>query len=296
MSIAELAQTGLKPGINLRRAYVVDPPFDHFPAGTPGDSSRGLPSGELSRGLASGDDRRDPFPGELAPDLSLEEPRPNFSPADLRPDPSPGVSPGLSPGLSPRTSGPSPRTSGLSPRLTSGLRSGFSRGLGAAEPEADFDPPALEPAPTRLGAAPLTLATRQQPSTTVPARRLPLPSTPTEAEAAVHHFANSCVEVVNGYRPAAHLQKLAQPREAPTVIAQALIAAQRVAADRQDAHQSPRRRPPSPVALVHMTTCEPHPSAIEAAVVLVSPERTWALAFRLEHITNRWLATTMRLV
>ncbi|GAA2527804.1 hypothetical protein Ahu01nite_088000 [Winogradskya humida] len=102
--------------------------------------------------------------------------------------------------------------------------------------------------------------------------------------------------MVNGYRPAAHLQKLAQPREAPTVIAQALIAAQRVAADRQDAYQSQRRRPPSPVAMVHMATCEPHPSAIEAAVVLVAPERTWALAFRLEHISNRWLATTMRLV
>ena len=119
-----------------------------------------------------------------------------------------------------------------------------------------------------------------------------------EARLAVRRFVQMCVEVLNGYRPPAHLRRLARPADAAGVVAQGMAGAQRVASLRR-AIQAPGRRPlrrPPPVAVLRLRVCEPRPGAAEAAVTLVTGERTWAMAFRLELHHQVWSATTMRLI
>jgi hypothetical protein len=122
--------------------------------------------------------------------------------------------------------------------------------------------------------------------------------TSTDAKAAVHRFVRLCVEVLNGYRPAAHLRRFSLPAEAAGIVTQGLAAAQRVASLRKAAQAAGRRPPrrPSPAAVVRLRLCEPRPGAVEAAVALVTGDRTWALALRLELHQDTWSATALRLI
>jgi len=125
----------------------------------------------------------------------------------------------------------------------------------------------------------------------------PVTGASAEARAAVHRFVRLCVEVLNGYRPAAHLRRVSLPGEAAGIVAQGLAAAQRVASLRRAA-TGPGHRPrrPSPAAVVRLRLCEPRPGAVEAAVAVVTGERTWALALRLELHQEGWSATALRLI
>jgi uncharacterized protein DUF6459 len=119
-----------------------------------------------------------------------------------------------------------------------------------------------------------------------------------EARLAVRRFVQMCVEVLNGYRPPAHLRRLARPADAAGVVAQGVAGAQRVAALRkavQTAGRRPSRRPP-PVAVLRLRLCEPRPGAVEAAVALITGERTWAMALRMELHQQIWSATALRLI
>ena len=118
-----------------------------------------------------------------------------------------------------------------------------------------------------------------------------------DAKLAVRRFVQMCVEVLNGYRPAAHLRRLALPKEAAGVVAQAVAGTGRVAELRQDGRLGHRReRRPTPVGVIRLRLCEPRSGAVEAAVLLVTGERTWAMALRLELHQENWCATTLRLV
>lgn len=117
-----------------------------------------------------------------------------------------------------------------------------------------------------------------------------------DARLAVRRFISSCVEVLNGYRPAAHLRKLAQPKEAAAVVAHGVTAAHRVAEARRKSGAPARPRRPAPVAVIKVSLCEPRPGAVEAAAVLMIGDRTWAMALRLELHDDAWLATVMRLL
>ena len=122
--------------------------------------------------------------------------------------------------------------------------------------------------------------------------------TSADARLAVRHFLNLCVEVLNGYRPPAHLRRVSRPCEAAGVVAQGIAGAQRVAALRSTS-QLPGRRParrPPPVAVVRLLLCQPRPGAVEAAVALVTGERTWAMALRMECHQECWSATALRLI
>ncbi|OJF16095.1 hypothetical protein BG844_01115 [Couchioplanes caeruleus subsp. caeruleus] len=162
-------------------------------------------------------------------------------------------------------------------------------------------------------------------ATPTPSRQSP-PARPTaasgvsaDAKLAVRRFVHSCVEVLNGYRPATHLRRLAQPREAAAVVAQGVAAAHKVAQTRRrrlEPHPPGRfrARRPVPVAVVRSSLCEPRPGAVEAAAVLVVDDRTLAMAFRLEQRLpgsaaplprpgapcpaddQAWLATVLRLI
>jgi hypothetical protein len=117
----------------------------------------------------------------------------------------------------------------------------------------------------------------------------------TDAKIAVHRFVRHCVEVLNGYRPAGHLRRLALPAEAATIVAQGLAGARRVASLRGAA---PGRRVPrrSPAAVMRLRVCQPSHEAVEAAAALVTTHRTWALALRLELHCEIWSATALRLI
>ena len=131
-----------------------------------------------------------------------------------------------------------------------------------------------------------------------PAHRSVVAGASADARLAVRRFVQLCLEVLNGYRPPAHLRRLALPGEAAGVVAQGVVGAQRVAALRKAA-QPPGRRPPRrppPVAVLRLRLCEPRPGAVEAAVALVMEERTWAMAFRMELHHQSWSATTLRLI
>ena len=139
-----------------------------------------------------------------------------------------------------------------------------------------------------------------EPATPVrpPAPRPVVAGPSADARLAVRHFVRACVEVLNGYRPAAHLRRLSVPGEAAGVVAQGLAGAQRIAALRL-ARQPPGRRPSRrlpPVAAVTSLLCEPRPGAVEAAVTLVTGDRTWAMALRLECHHGTWSATALRLI
>jgi hypothetical protein len=118
-----------------------------------------------------------------------------------------------------------------------------------------------------------------------------------DAKLAVRRFVHLCVEVLNGYRPPAHLRRLALPAEAAGVVAEGLAGARRVAALRaaKKVGIRPLRRP-APVAVLRLRLCEPRPGAVEAAVALVTGERTWAMALRMELHQKSWAATALRLI
>jgi hypothetical protein len=131
---------------------------------------------------------------------------------------------------------------------------------------------------------------------TQPVRRPVVAGASGDAKLAVRRFVGICVEVLNGYRPAAHLRRLSQPRDAATVVAQGLAGARKVAEARRSAAGKTRPRRPAPVAVVRLRLCEPRPGAVEAAVVLVIGDRTWAMALRLELHQESWVATTLCLI
>jgi len=118
-----------------------------------------------------------------------------------------------------------------------------------------------------------------------------------DAKLAVRRFVGMCVEVLNGYRPPAHLRRLALPMEAAGVVAQAVSGTRRVADMRRGARGvDPRAARPGPVAVLRLRLCEPRPGAVEAAVLLATGERTWAMAVRLERHQQSWAATVLRLI
>ncbi|MBG0563112.1 hypothetical protein I4J89_16810 [Actinoplanes sp. NEAU-A11] len=152
---------------------------------------------------------------------------------------------------------------------------------------------------------PLDWTARQLPPASAPSgdQPAPAPAPPvlagasSDAKLAVRRFVHLCVEVLNGYRPAAHLRRLALPAEAADVVAEGLAGARRVAELRNASRAAGRRtRRPVPVAVLRLRLCEPRPGAVEAAVALVTGERTWAMALRMELHQQSWAATTLRLI
>jgi hypothetical protein len=160
--------------------------------------------------------------------------------------------------------------------------------------------PLTWPSPDQLALEWARLVPRREPveRPSPPVRRTVVTGASTEARLAVRRFVATCVEVLNGYRPAAHLRRLSQPREAANVVAQGLAGARRVTEARQHrtAGRAPRPRRPVPAAVVRLQLCEPRAGAVEAAAVLVIGDRTHAMALRLESHNEAWLATTLRLI
>lgn len=99
----------------------------------------------------------------------------------------------------------------------------------------------------------------------------------TSARMAMRHYVTMCVEVLNGYRPSAHLRPLTDQQRFGDVADQLVRRAVRVRlAPGQAARQGKL------VRVRRMLMDEPIPGVAEAAVVLEQGELCWAMAVRLE--------------
>jgi len=157
---------------------------------------------------------------------------------------------------------------------------------------------ALDWSPAALAELSAPAVSPPAPAEVVSARPAVVAGASPGARLAVHRFVRMCVEVLNGHRPAAQLRQLSVPAAAGGVVAQAFAGARRVA-DQRRATTPRGRRPakrPSPVAVIQLRLCEPRPGAVEAAVALVTGERTWAMALRMELHHEAWSATILRLI
>ncbi len=138
----------------------------------------------------------------------------------------------------------------------------------------DFGPPAVpvpRPAPVALPVAP--------------------PAGSPEGRRAAHRFAALCLEVLNGFRPAAHLRPLSRPSDAGRVVERLVEAIGRL-----PRHHHRPGRPAELVKLRLLRVSEPVPGVIEAAASLGTTGRTWAMAFRLERRRDRWLGTALEVI
>jgi hypothetical protein len=111
---------------------------------------------------------------------------------------------------------------------------------------------------------------------------------------------NTCLEILNGYRPVNHFRALADPLAAATVLAEMTRAVGRL---------RPATRGRGLVRLRAMRICEPRPGVAEIALVVgtqtattagraAGPDagRAWGLAYRLERQHGRWQCTAARLL
>ncbi|MDG4820897.1 Rv3235 family protein [Asanoa sp. WMMD1127] len=121
----------------------------------------------------------------------------------------------------------------------------------------------------------------------------PRPVASPDARRAAGRFTRTCLEILNGYRPVAHVRPLAKPATAHTLIDQLLDALRRMPV----APTVPRRQQqPELVRLRRLRISEPTPGVVEAAAALGTDARTWAMAFRLEHTSTRWLGTVLQVL
>jgi hypothetical protein len=174
--------------------------------------------------------------------------------------------------------------------------------------------PASPPGPADQGPGPDRRSRPARPAAGPP----PAASPPTVAAAA--RFVNTCLEILNGYRPVAHFRSLSDPLAAAEVLAEMTRAVRRL---------RPTTRQPGLVKLRAMRTCEPRPGVAEIALVVgvgvgvgaggagrpagAGPAaggdrraagggrtgrdaRVWALAFRLECQHGRWQCTAAQLL
>ncbi|WP_020520104.1 Rv3235 family protein [Catelliglobosispora koreensis] len=102
-----------------------------------------------------------------------------------------------------------------------------------------------------------------------------------EAHQACLRFLNFGLEVLNGFRTPAQLRQLIEP-ETSFVVLEELTRVMHLATEMR------RRTNDSKLRRSTLRVCEPITGAAEAAAVLASPTRTFAVAYRLEKRTPSW--------
>jgi hypothetical protein len=163
------------------------------------------------------------------------------------------------------------------------------RGAGVEQLPLDFGAPSAAASPPVAGPAPGA-------GSAVPAAPVagPTPARPSpEARQAAHRFAATCVEILNGFRPAGHVRSLARPHRAELLITQLVDASGRL--------PTPPRRSDRSVDLLKIRVIRvstPAPEVIEAAATLGTSARSWALAFRMERLpdSDAWHGTTLHVL
>lgn len=146
-------------------------------------------------------------------------------------------------------------------------------------PPAALRPPAgplQPPRPSSRPVPPLPWPAASRPSR--PGGRPPRHSS--DAELAAQRFATVCLEVLNGFRPMAHLRRLIEPRG----FEMAACGIRRRAAGARTAQTNM-------VRIRRIRVCEPVQGVAEASVVFSRDGLAWSMAIRLERRQQRWLCT-----
>ena len=117
------------------------------------------------------------------------------------------------------------------------------------------------------------------------------------ARAALQRYVGMCVEVLNGYRPTAHLRPITDLQRFNDVADQLVRRTVRVRMPPGQAARQGRL-----VRVRRMLVCEPLDGIAEAAVVLEQGEACWAMAIRMERDPDRsgaaggWRCTIVRVI
>jgi hypothetical protein len=147
-------------------------------------------------------------------------------------------------------------------------------------------PQGLRPLPQPPGAPPLAGPGAVPPPEAAPLAA-PARQRSSDAELAARRFATVCLEVLNGYRPMAHLRRLVDPRGFEMIA----CGIRRRAYDPGPARPAgPPMRPPR-VQIRRIRVCEPALGVAEASVVYSRGGLAWSMAIRLELRHRRWLCT-----
>jgi hypothetical protein len=138
--------------------------------------------------------------------------------------------------------------------------------------------------PTRVGSSPAADMIRPI------APRSPAAAPATPAAAAAQRFVSVCVEVLNGFRPAAHLRPFAEPLGFSKIADQLVRRTVRVRMTK--VAQSVTRI----VRVRRFVVCEPRAGVAEVAVVLDDGQSSWAMAIRMERRPQGWLCALVQVV
>lgn len=117
----------------------------------------------------------------------------------------------------------------------------------------------------------------------------PVTPSPSEGRQAAQRFVRACVEVLNGYRPAAHLRSLVDP------VAFGSVADQLTGGRRAPSRACGPSGAPT-VRVRRLRVCEPRAGVAEVAVVLSRGESTWAVALRFERRADGWRCAFVQVV
>jgi len=109
-----------------------------------------------------------------------------------------------------------------------------------------------------------------------------------DPKAGVRGFVKLCVEVLEGRRPLRQLRICCTPAGYGRLMAELPVPMRR--RNSQNAPNTPR------IKINTIRTSQPHPRAVEAAVVLEQHGRSWAIALRMEAHDNRWLCTFLQVI
>ncbi|MEV0132883.1 Rv3235 family protein [Dactylosporangium sp. NPDC050688] len=126
-----------------------------------------------------------------------------------------------------------------------------------------------------------------------PAGEQPLPP----PHPAAQRFVGMCVEILNGYRPAAHLRQVTHPKHCTAVTDQ--LTRRTVRVRMSPSHAA---RQGNLVRVRRMLVSEPLPGVAELVAVLEQGTTVWAMAVRLERQTRpspgltSWLCTLVQVV
>lgn len=168
---------------------------------------------------------------------------------------------------------------------------------------------------TRLAPPPSDRApTAARPATRPATRSAAQPSPAAAAHLATSRFIGACVEVLNGYRPVAHLRAVTSPGEYTVLADELMVRATGIRTRRLAVRAalgviggSPAppagggpdaggRGRPAAVVVRRLRVFEPREGVAEAAVVLGHGDRAWAMAVRLECRQGAWLCTRLQVI
>jgi hypothetical protein len=114
-----------------------------------------------------------------------------------------------------------------------------------------------------------------------------------ESRSAAVQFVHSCLEILNGYRPATHMRSLSTPGSSLAVTEALALGTRRLG---RVLRGPVGARPVHLAKLKRMRVCEPRTGVAEVAAVIGTNDQGWAVAFRIEQHRGTWLCSAVHVL